>query len=173
MVNALSFEGFNTYRLLLLCGLVFALIADTLLMIVEVDLLQYGIIFFLAVHLTYISAFSRGYRFRFWNIAVGLVLLAGMGYFYSRVHGRTNGLDTAILVYITIISTMVFFAVSQLGRSRSTRTMVLAAAALLFMISDLVLAINAFLFPLPHSSVWTWALYGPAQAMIALTTYEF
>jgi hypothetical protein len=41
--------------------------------------------------------------------------------------------------------------------------------ATVFVISDIVLAVSAFLSPIPHSTVFTWALYAPARLMIALS----
>jgi uncharacterized membrane protein YhhN len=47
----------------------------------------------------------------------------------------------------------------------------LPAGAVLFVISDVVLAINTFVKKIPHSTVLTWSLYAPAQLFFALSCF--
>jgi len=67
---------------------------------------------------------------------------------------------------------MAFFAWGRLGASISRHTFFIALGATLFVVSDLLLAINAFIRPIPHSTVFTWSLYAPAQFLIALSCFR-
>jgi uncharacterized membrane protein YhhN len=66
---------------------------------------------------------------------------------------------------------MAFFALSPLFVSPGRNDLVRAAGALLFIISDTCMATNAFRRPIRHSSVITWATYGPAQFLFALSCF--
>jgi uncharacterized membrane protein YhhN len=48
------------------------------------------------------------------------------------------------------------------------RWLLVAAGALLFFASDLILAWQCFRGPFPHASAWCWATYGPGQMLIVL-----
>ncbi len=171
-ILSLAKEVPDRYRAMIIAGLLTALVGDTLLMIVEVDLLQYGIVFFLLTHFLYIFAFAEGYSFKKWHGIPLVLLLLVVAIFYSRVHGKTGGLDVSVLAYMTIISTMFFFALTRYDRIHDRRAVILLLGASLFLTSDLILAINAFLIKIPKSTIFTWATYGPAQLFIALSCFE-
>jgi uncharacterized membrane protein YhhN len=103
-------------------------------------------------------------------VAAGLVLYIAV--FFYNVKGRTNGLDMPVLVYMLLISTMVFFAINRPAEAPRRQRLLLLFGAVLFLASDTILAVNAFLSPIPHSTVFTWLTYAPAQCMIALSCFE-
>lgn len=170
VVLSFYYYGVNRYSLLIFASLISALIADTLLMIVEADLLKYGIVFFLIGHFMYIGAFSTGYQPALWHLIPAAVLAAAGVFAFSKFKGNTRGLDTAVMVYIASITVMVFLALTGSYQSGSAKAFA-AAGAVLFMFSDLILAVNAFLRPINKSTVYTWLLYGPAQMLIALSCF--
>jgi len=170
-VLSISNRGFSFYRGMVLLSLVFALVADTMLMIVETNLLKYGIIYFLLGHVLYIGAFSEGYSYNPWNILVLALMLAYVGIFYYFVRGKTGGMDVPVLAYMLVITAMMFFAFSGFNRFWGAREVMIAVGAVLFMLSDSILAVNAFVFKIPHSTVYTWALYAPAQFLFAVSCF--
>ena len=157
------------YRIFILAGLVFSLIADTMLMIEEVDLLPHGIVFFMITHLMYISAFSRGYSFQAWHVLPAVLLAAGIAVHYRLVVSRAESMRVPVLVYITIICIMTFFAWTGPTEDWGGGKVLAAAGGTLFLFSDIVLSVNAFVSRINHSSVITWSLYAPAQLCIALS----
>jgi uncharacterized membrane protein YhhN len=82
--------GMSDYRLLVLLALIFSLIADVMLMIVEVKLILYGIIYFFTAHILYISAFSMGYVYAHGHAAMG-ILLAVVFLMFDYSIGRGAG----------------------------------------------------------------------------------
>lgn len=150
-------------------ALVFSLVGDTLLMIEEHNHFIHGLVFFLLAHLCYIGAFSTGYEFRSWQlILAGAQLLAALA-FFSRLWKGLEKLKLPVIIYISAISLMVFFAFSSFAHGLTERAVLLAAGASLFALSDAALALNRFVVAIPHSTVITWILYAPAQFLIALS----
>ncbi|MCP4135977.1 MAG: lysoplasmalogenase [bacterium] len=171
VIVSIYHNGINNYRVLILTALILALIADTMLMIEEVDLLKYGIVFFLLAHFLYIAAFSRGFYFERWNFLVLAVLLLFFIIYYLIFKGKTGGMDLAVFAYIITIFTVVFFVFSRLNAGVHRPAMLAAIGGVFFLVSDTLLAINAFLRPIPRSTVFTWATYCPAQLLIALSCF--
>jgi uncharacterized membrane protein YhhN len=168
---AIHSSGMTRYSTFILMGLVLSLVADTLLMIEEINLFKHGLIFFLTAHCFYLGAFTIGYAFSPWHVAAILVLCAGILLFYHKIYRKSGSHHVSVLVYMFVLAAMLFFAVSHVGESGSTRPVLLPAGAVLFVISDVVLAINTFVKKIPHSTVLTWSLYAPAQLFFALSCF--
>jgi len=171
VVLSIANGGINRYRTLVLVALILSLIADVLLMIVEIDLLKYGIVYFLSAHIVYVFAFSTGYEFQTWNIAVMLFFIAAAILYYKSVGSEAGKLKIPVLVYSFVLSIMVFFSVTSLNNGLISSSVFLASGGILFAVSDTCLGINAFKKPIPHSSVITWSTYGPAQLLFALSCF--
>lgn len=170
VILSFHYNGITKYSLLIFSSLIVALIADTILMIIEVDLLKHGIIFFFAGHILYIAAFLIGYSFD-WRHLIVAALLAGPVYIaLKNLRGRKNGYDLPVTLYIFAIALMVFFAVIK-GITMGGNSLFALYGAILFMFSDIILSINAFIRPVKNSTVYTWLLYGPAQLLIALSCF--
>lgn len=163
--------GVTVYSFLIIFGLILGLIGDTLMMLEEVNYIQHGLLFFLTAHILYVAAMSGGYSFQPWNIGLGAalgVLLAG---FFSKIYRGAGKKSLPVFIYMLAISTMIFFAVSHFNNGITPKAVVLSAGAVLFCISDTTLAVNQFVRPITHSTVFTWLTYGPAQFLIALSCY--
>ncbi len=170
-VGSLNFIRLNEYIFLILLGLLLSLIGDTTLMIEEVNLLNLGLMFFMLAHFTYIAAFASVYTFAFWNIGIAAVLICGIIIFYGRIKRKLRKNYPPVLVYMLVISTMIFFAFARLGNGITPKAIMISFGATLFFLSDSLLAVNSFLKEIPHSSVYTWSLYAPAQLLIAISCY--
>ncbi len=168
---ALAGCGASRYRIVIMLGLLLSLVADTILMVKEIDLLKFALPYFLSAHVLYICAFAWGYDFRPWHILPATVLALSLGFLLMKMRGRTKGLDIPIAIYASTIAFMVFFAVSLPGRMQGTGGIFAAVGGVLFLISDGILAFNAFIRPIPHDSAVVWAFYAPGQLMIALSTF--
>ena len=130
-----------------------------------------GLIAFLCAHLAYIALFrsdapTLGHRRAVMGtLAAGLtmygVLLAG---------GLPTDLRVPVAVYVLVISLMAAQAIGRAatmqGEPSRQAAWGVALGALLFMLSDTLLAINRFVTPLPLSAVWVLTTYYAAQFMI-------
>ena len=105
-------DGASAYRMLVLSALICSVIADTMLMVVEVDLMRQGIIFFMLAHVMYIAAFSLSYAYRPWNLVVAGVLLSLLAVFYRGIRGSAGTMRIPIMVYAMVLCAMFFFALS-------------------------------------------------------------
>jgi len=168
---AINSSGLTRYSTFILMGLVLSLVADTLLMIEEISLFRHGLLFFLAAHCFYLGAFTIGYSFSPWQVAAALVLSVGVLLFYRIIYRKSGAHHVSVLLYMAVLSAMLFFAIAHVGDSESTRPVLLPAGAALFVVSDVVLAVNTFIKKIPHSTVLTWSLYAPAQLFFALSCF--
>ena len=171
-ILSISVYGINQYRILILTALILSLVADTMLMINEVNLLEYGILYFLSAHILYIIAFMADYSFRAWNILVAVLLAVFIVVFFMKLRGKTPGLDIPVLIYSVIVSTMLFFAASTLGPELGIKSVFICLGATFFVISDFLVAYFSFIKPNKHESVISWALYSPGQLLIALSCFS-
>ncbi|MBN2157812.1 MAG: lysoplasmalogenase [Spirochaetes bacterium] len=162
----------TAYRTLIISAIAFSLVADTMLMIVETNLMKHGIAFFMLAHLMYILAFSLEYKFRIWHGAVAAVMLVFVWRFNMRIRGPAGALQIPITIYAVVLSLMLFFAISSISLELSRKTVLIFAGALLFAISDFLIAFLTFIRPHKQESVIVWAIYAPAQLMIALSCFS-
>lgn len=171
MLLSVIINGADRYRIMILLSLLSALVADTLLMIEETDLLKNGMVFFILAHIFYIIAFSDGYLFKMWNIILIFAMLF-MNIIYLRKMSNPAGkMFIPVLVYTLILNLMVYSAISRLNSGVSFSSVSSSAGVILFMFSDFILSVNAFVKPIKNSTVFTWLLYAPAQYLIVLSTF--
>ena len=164
--------GITAYRVLILTALMFSLIADTMLMVVEVDLMEQGITYFLLAHVFYSIAFSLSYAFKGWNMIIAAVLLIFLIVFYQGIRNTVGRLKIPILSYTIVLCTMLFFALSCLNHNVTRRELFIIGGAILFAISDFLIVYLTFIKPHKKESVIVWAVYAPAQLLIALSCFS-
>lgn len=167
---SVAVKGPSVYAMLVLIALIFALIADTLLMIEEIDLLNHGILFFMISHIFYVFAFSNQYSFQFWHPGLVLFILLVNVFHIKLIRKGTGRKLIQVVLYIVILDMMGFFAIAKLSNGSGLFEYSLALGAAMFWVSDLILSINAFVKKIPHSTVYTWLFYAPAQFLFALST---
>ncbi len=165
-------DGVSPYRMLILAALIASLVADTMLMVVEVDLMKQGIVFFMLAHVVYIAAFSLTYEYRPWNMAVVGVLCIMLAIFYRGIWRVAGRMRIPIMVYAAVLCTMLFFALSSMNMEVTRRETLIVAGAILFVMSDFLLAYLSFIRPHRYESVIVWAVYAPGQFLIALSCFS-
>lgn len=169
---SISLKGPSVYSMLVLTALIMALIADTLLMIEEINFLKNGIIFFLISHVFYVFAFTDGYTFQSWNMGL-IIFLAAASFLNIKLIKKGAGkLFIPVIIYLIVLNLMGFFAITKLNNGFGLFETSLAIGAGMFIISDFILSINAFVKKIPHSTVYTWLFYAPAQFLFALSTFH-
>lgn len=127
---------------------------------------------FAITHILYSSAFGM----KPINVRAGLVITAVSFLCYILLYPYLSGPFTYLVaVYIALIGFMGWRAIAglQLANDLWTWTKLSAClGAVLFMVSDLTIAVNKFCFPVPHSRAIIMATYYAAQMLIALSAVE-
>src|SRR5436190_4890232 len=125
-----------------------------------------GLLAFLAAHLAYATAFvleekrlraGRAAPFAVWLVTAGTWMRPGLG-----------RLALPVAVYMLAIGTMMWRAAARLdGAKTRSGARTALAGAILFGLSDTVLAIDRFRRPLPYAGIAIMALYWAGQAALA------
>ncbi|MFS0674747.1 lysoplasmalogenase [Ornithinibacillus sp. 179-J 7C1 HS] len=156
------------YSYLIVSALILSLFGDIFLMLSD-KWFVHGLVSFLLGHILYIIAFVYGYSYSFTSdtlIVIGSLLLIAVLFFCILFKGvkKEGGppLLIAVAFYITVISTM-------LGLSILTGNKILMIAALLFFISDGVLAINKFNKQFKLADYVVMSTYFTAQLLFAIS----
>jgi len=159
--NDLSFKVRN----LTLLALSFSLLGDCLLMFVDQSSQFFisGLIAFLIAHVFYIIVFLKSRNkskspFGF----IMLMLIYGLGLFYLLKNGLADML-IPVVIYMLVILTMSTSSFLRRGKVSHISFNLVFLGAILFMISDSLLALNKFYKPLPWSDISIMLTYALAQ----------
>lgn len=180
-----SSEAYDTpYTLLILGGLLFSMAGDVLLIFqANPKAFLAGLVAFLVAHLIYISAFVYMQSSLELGVnavgeiivAAGLVLIGGVVYRY--LSPGLAQMRVPVILYIVVISVMVHrtLAVALVYAGPATQPALMVMGALLFYLSDAILAVNKFRFDgqLPYGRSWNLATYYSGQLLLALSASFF
>jgi len=166
-----SKKTLQLYDFKILLALFFSTIGDILLM-PTVDFFIGGILGFLFAHIFYISAFLSDGRMSLiavknWKKAI---LILGSFVYLSLLILLYPQLDTTILriaifIYASMLLTLLFSSIiSNPSNPKSSDYIVIGA--LLFMLSDGMIAIDKFLYELPVSALLIMGTYTISQAFL-------
>jgi uncharacterized membrane protein YhhN len=172
MVKYTAPKGRSAIKTLLNMALVFSLLGDMLLLfeVRSPNFFLAGIGAFLVAQVAYAIAFTKlriakGIRFRM------IALIPVIAYYVCLVGLLWDHLGTLripVLVYGAVISTMLAMAL-QLARLKNRRTAALLfGGALLFVLSDSVLALNRFYQSFNGAGIIVMIAYGLAQLLLTL-----
>jgi len=162
-------------------GLVFSLLGDVFLMLPREQFIA-GLVAFLLAHLAYLIGFNP--TFPPINLA-SLILAVLVGATVTRVYRLivagllTSGqghLKIPVLVYSAVISLMLLSALYTLVRPEWSEgaAWLASSGAMLFFLSDTILAWNKFVHPLSNGRLLTMITYHLGQALIVVSvTYQF
>lgn len=154
------------YKYMIIAGLVFSIMGDVFLML-PTDRFVAGLVVFLIAHLFYIGAFVpeidafRGWPlipFALFGIVIYLYLAASLG-----------KLKLPVLFYIGVIMVMAWVAWERWIQTGQSGALLAAFGAVLFVVSDTILAINRFRAPFKSARFLNLATYFAAQCLIALS----
>lgn len=142
-------------------GLGFSALADW---VIEYNFLG-GLGVFLVAHLFYIAAFvTVEPRWRLLRL-VPMALWAALA--LPIVASGAGSLRVPVLVYGGVIFVMIWRAAATVTKPVLNRTLLFPAGAILFGVSDTLLAYNRFVAPLPAGDLLVLGTYWSAQTMIA------
>lgn len=158
-----------------LLAVIFSCAGDTLLMFQGKDgnFFMFGLGAFLVAHVFYMLAYRQHQSTDTSNELQGLqkiryafpILLSGTG-LVVVLYSRLGGMKIPVLIYAVVLTAMVLAALFRFGKTSSSSFALVFGGAILFMISDSLIAINKFLEPLPMAGVWIMITYIVAQYLI-------
>ncbi|KAM9495944.1 lysoplasmalogenase TMEM86A-like [Clarias gariepinus] len=156
----------------ILAGLIFSALGDAFLIKNGDVNFNEGLLMFAIAHILYSFAFGM----KPLNLRAGLVIGIISGLCYSFLYPCLSGISTLLVaIYIALIGTMAWRATAGVLLTNDLWTWTKLSAclgAVLFMVSDLTLAMNNFCFSVPYSHAIIMATYYAAQMLIALSAVE-
>lgn len=161
----------NRFHLFILAGLVFSWAGDVILQLDSngTDLFVLGLLAFLLAHIMYIIAFlgtpgNNGFLEKHFYLTFAL-LLYGVA-FTGLLWDYLGKLRIPVIFYGLVILTMLAAAINRYYKSEKTSYYMVLAGAILFVVSDSLLAINKFSFSFASSAITVMASYVLAQFLI-------
>jgi uncharacterized membrane protein YhhN len=121
------------------------------------SLLMYAYVFFIT------PGKNEVFHSRFYLLIPVLLYGLGMGFY---LYDHLGEMRLPVIVYETVMITMLAGAVSRIGKVNRTSYIVVLTGAILFIISDSVLAVNKFVQPVSLSTLIIMGTYIAAQWLI-------
>ena len=158
----------------ILAGLILSLGGDVALIFPSAKAFQAGLVLFLLAHVAYAVTFTLFNGFYPGDLISGGVLLGVAVVVYRYLAPNLGKMKGPVIAYIAIICLMVNRAISTFLGTTFTRTqaILVSAGAVLFWISDLILAVNRFGRPFKYHRI-SLAFYYGGQLLIALSPAFF
>jgi uncharacterized membrane protein YhhN len=158
------------YRGLIAAGLVCSMAGDVLLLWPE-SLFVAGLVAFLGAHVCYLTAFrtdggdrpSAGLLLPLLAVAVAVLALTWKG---------LGAMQAPVVAYMGVIVAMWWTALGRWQAVRGRSSVLAAAGATAFVVSDGLLALNRFRAPLPAAALLVLTPYYAAQFLLAASVGE-
>ncbi|MFZ2905498.1 MAG: lysoplasmalogenase [Cyclobacteriaceae bacterium] len=158
-----------------LLAIFFSCLGDVLLMLQEVNanFFMLGLGSFLLAHVSYILAYKQHQGERSADELQGLqrirfalpIILSGTG-LVVILYNHLGDLKIPVLLYAGVLTYMVLTALFRFGRTNTASFTMVFAGAILFMISDSLIAVDKFLEPLSRAGFWVMTTYIIGQFLI-------
>jgi len=155
------------YKWFILAGLVFSLLGDIALMFPD-KWFQAGLVAFLAAQVLYILAFKPQPGHPVSPLTFLPFVLYGLLMFFLLAP-HLGPLKVPVFVYVAAITLMAGFAAARYVDRGGTKPLLAFAGAILFLVSDSVLAYDRFARKIPGARILVLGTYFPAQLLIALS----
>src|SRR5512138_3865516 len=155
------------YKTFVLAGLVFSFLGDIALTLPE-KWFQAGLAAFLVAQVLYIMAFKPAPGHPVSTTVFFPLILYGLLMFFILRPGL-GPLKLPVFVYIAAITVMAGFAASRFVDRGGTKPLLAFAGAVLFLVSDSVLAYDRFGKKIGRAQIIILGTYFPAQLLIALS----
>jgi uncharacterized membrane protein YhhN len=167
-------EKANTLTSLMIAAIFFSWCGDIILMLQGSNekLFVFGLASFLIAHLFYIPAYGKAVNQdksevnqSFIRTRIAFLLFVGLALIYI-LYPRLEEMLIPVSLYTIVIITMAIAAVMRKGRTIDKSFIMVYSGALLFIMSDSMIAINKFLNPLVQARLLIMATYIAAQLLI-------
>ena len=174
--------GLNGALLWFGLGILLSLVGDVLLMISLERMFLAGLVAFLLAHAAYVIGFNIPLpALSAWGLVFAVMVSLGGTRIIRRIldvpafKGQAN-MRTPIIIYSLVISLMLLSAMMKLSDLTwdANAAAMVSVGALLFYISDIILAWNKFVSPIQHGWIYNIAAYHLGQiALIAGVIVQF
>ncbi len=158
------------YTCAVIGGLLFSIAGDIFLML-PTDQFIAGLVSFLIAHLFYISAFSKGMKIRSSFFAAIVFILFGI-LIYSVLESYLGKMKLPVIAYVIVILVMGWRAWARYGQTRKRSALFAFLGAVLFIVSDSVLAFNRFREHFEIARALNLSTYFAAQWLMALSIWK-
>jgi uncharacterized membrane protein YhhN len=161
-------RGSSFYKYMIVAGLVCSLVGDIFLMLPS-DRFVPGLLSFLVAHLFYIAAFASGEARPASALLYAIPFLIYGSLMLRLLLSYLGRMKLPVIVYLLVIMVMAWQALSRwLGTGQSWSALAFFGA-LLFTVSDSVLAVNRFKGRVERAQFYILSTYFTAQWLIALS----
>lgn len=160
----------SPYAIAILVGLFFSLVGDVFLMLPS-DCFRSGLGSFLIAHASYVFAFLTDSPFAAPATPFVFCFAAGLLVLPFLWAGLSARLRLPVVVYGALLLVMVSQATSRALHLHTVPAAQASFGAILFLLSDGLLAWNRFRRQFPSAQALIHATYFPAQWLIAISTY--
>ena len=158
-------------------ALTFSWLGDVILMFESFNknVFLIGLLSFLFAHLIYIRFFSIVRAGEKIKLKTGLILLVVVYYsgLIFLLFNDLHEMKIPVLVYGIVISSMFLLALHMLFIKNKEAGKMMMLGALLFIVSDSILAINKFYEPFEYAGIAIMLTYGIAQLLITLGAVKY
>lgn len=163
-----------TYTIGVLIGLIFSFGGDVALMYENRKAFMLGLVLFLLAHIAYATTFAMLTNLSALDLASTILLLALGVWFYRVIAPNLGTLRVPVIVYIVVISIMMNRAIATLASPifNNIQAWMIALGAILFYISDMMLAAARFWRPFRYNRI-SLAFYYAGQLLLALAASYF
>jgi len=160
-----STRGYPAWRNLVMLALGFSWAGDVFL--ISDDWFVAGLAAFLLAHVFYILAYQKtgaaSGALRLSDIL--MFVLYGSGLIWL-IYPGLGGLKTAVFLYALVLLGMGVWAHKRRGGTNAASFRLVAAGAILFVLSDGLIAVNKFAFAIPAERILVMSVYMTAQYLI-------
>lgn len=156
-------------------AIIFSCAGDVFLMLQQSNsnFFMVGLGAFLIAHVFYIFAYKQHQGETSADELQGLrkirfalpIVLSGTG-LITILYNHLGDLKIPVVIYAGVLTYMVLAALFRFGKTNVISFAMVFGGAILFMISDSLIAINKFLEPLPQAGFWIMSTYITAQFLI-------
>ncbi len=157
-------------KILVTTALIFSFIGDVQLIYAgEFDyLFTGGVLAFMLAHIMYIIQFSRNRNKETGFLVPLVILILYAGSLFWYLMDSLHGFMLPVAIYMLSILIMILFAYLRRDEISDNSYIYILLGALLFMLSDSIIAITRFKSDIPFSGVMVMAIYGVAQLSMVL-----
>jgi len=158
-----------------LLAILFSFAGDVALMFESIDARYFmgGLLAFMIAHIAYIMAYRKHQNTRQDEGVQGIqkirfafpIVLAGSG-LVVILYPTLGALRLPVIIYALVLVLMVLNALFRYGRTSPQSFWMVFAGAILFMISDSILALDKFLTPISHAGTLIMATYATGQFLL-------
>ncbi|KGP62398.1 membrane protein [Legionella norrlandica] len=161
IIGVLRASLFLWAKILLILALVFSLVGDIALTLPIPLQLELGISYFLLAHCFYIALFLKSFQFSKLHFLYYLPILVLMSFVAFILIPHLGALFLPVMIYFCVLMFMVFCAFQA-----KKETLTVGSGALFFLVSDLTLALNLFLYAQADVRVFVMFTYYVAQFLL-------